>query len=302
MALQGEASGKLCAPTHSDSDPPEGSSGRRQSSAVRGGGTEHLGAAGRCVRARGAGRGEPLPPAVEHRPRPHVASRAERERSGAAEERPAAPSARSAEPAGCGPAPRPPGPARGWGKLPAERRPPRLPSGAAPGPGGDYAEMAVPTGGGNKESLPLKPGQWSPGSSPGSGRRGLARSPGGQVPGGARAARRAGGGRRGGRSDPPRGGRAGPAGGGLRDAPGPGPLRLLRVCGERLRGEAGWRALPEPSPLPPGRAEPWGWGLWQPAPLLCACSRGWSHADVGGNGGEGREGPLAAVTPSGPSV
>eukprot|EP00076_Gallus_gallus_P037773 XP_025003311.1 probable C-mannosyltransferase DPY19L1 isoform X2 [Gallus gallus] len=95
--------------------------------------------------------------------------------------------------------------------------------------------MAVPTGGGNKESLPLKPGQWSPGSSPGSGRRGLARSPGGQVPGGARAARRAGGGRRGGRSDPPRGGRAGPAGGGLRDAPGPGPLRLLRVCGERLR-------------------------------------------------------------------
>ncbi|XP_032298451.1 probable C-mannosyltransferase DPY19L1 isoform X2 [Coturnix japonica] len=95
--------------------------------------------------------------------------------------------------------------------------------------------MAVPTGGGNKESLPFNPRQRSPGSSPGNGRRGLARSPGGQVPGGARAARRGGGGRRGGRSDPPRGGRAGPAGGGMRDAPGPRHLRLLRVCGERLR-------------------------------------------------------------------
>ncbi|XP_021242830.1 probable C-mannosyltransferase DPY19L1 isoform X1 [Numida meleagris] len=95
--------------------------------------------------------------------------------------------------------------------------------------------MAVPTRGGNKESPPLKPGQRSPGSSPGTGRGGPARSPGRQVPGGARAVRRAGGGRRGGRSDPPRSGRAGPAGGGLRDAPGPGPLRLLRVCGERLR-------------------------------------------------------------------
>lgn len=102
-------------------------------------------------------------------------------------------------------------------------------------PVGDYAEMAVPSRGGNKESPPLKPGQRSPGGSPRSGRGRPARSPGRQVPGGARGVRKGGGGRRGGRSELSRGFREAAAAGRLRDALGRGPLGLLRVCGERLR-------------------------------------------------------------------
>ncbi|KAM9257868.1 protein C-mannosyl-transferase DPY19L1 [Cariama cristata] len=98
--------------------------------------------------------------------------------------------------------------------------------------------MVVPTRGRNKESAPLKLGQEqhrSPGASPGSGRGRLPHSPGRQVPGGARAMRKGGGGRRGARSDPQRPCREGPAAEGERDVLGRGPLRLLRVCRDRLR-------------------------------------------------------------------
>ncbi|XP_075560766.1 protein C-mannosyl-transferase DPY19L1 isoform X1 [Pelecanus crispus] len=98
--------------------------------------------------------------------------------------------------------------------------------------------MVVPTRGRNKESPPLKPGQQqhqSPGASPRSGRGRPPHSPGRQVPGGARAMRKGGGGRRGARSDPQRPCREGPAAEGARDALGRGPLRLLRVCRDRLR-------------------------------------------------------------------
>uniref|UniRef100_A0A8B9N750 C-mannosyltransferase DPY19L1 n=1 Tax=Accipiter nisus TaxID=211598 RepID=A0A8B9N750_9AVES len=98
--------------------------------------------------------------------------------------------------------------------------------------------MVVPTRGRNKESPPLKPGQQqhqSPGTSPRSGRGRPPHSPGRQVPGGARAMRKGGGGRRGARSDPQRPCREGPAAEGERDALGRGPLRLLRVCRDRLR-------------------------------------------------------------------
>ncbi|XP_042662442.1 probable C-mannosyltransferase DPY19L1 [Tyto alba] len=99
--------------------------------------------------------------------------------------------------------------------------------------------MVVPTRGRNKESPPLKPGQQqhqSPGASPGSGRGRPPHSPGRQVPGGARAMRKGGGGRRGARSDPQRPCREGAAGAeGERDSLGRGPLRLLRVCRDRLR-------------------------------------------------------------------
>ncbi|CAM9207676.1 unnamed protein product [Bubo scandiacus] len=98
--------------------------------------------------------------------------------------------------------------------------------------------MVVPTRGRNKESPPLKPGHQqhqSPGASPGGGRGRPPPSPGRQVPGGARAMRKGGGGRRGGRSDPQRPCREGPAAEGERDALGRGPLRLLRVCRDRLR-------------------------------------------------------------------
>ncbi|XP_054047695.1 probable C-mannosyltransferase DPY19L1 [Rissa tridactyla] len=100
--------------------------------------------------------------------------------------------------------------------------------------------MVVPTRSRNKESPPLKPGQQqhqSPGASPGSGRGRPPHSPGRQVPaGGARAMRKGGGGgRRGARSDPQRPCREGPAAEGERDVLGRGPLRLLRVCRDRLR-------------------------------------------------------------------
>ncbi|XP_074756913.1 protein C-mannosyl-transferase DPY19L1 [Athene noctua] len=98
--------------------------------------------------------------------------------------------------------------------------------------------MVVPTRGRNKESPPLKPGHQqhqSPGASPGGGRGRPPPSPGRQVLGGARAMRKGGGGRRGGRSDPQRPCREGPAAEGERDALGRGPLRLLRVCRDRLR-------------------------------------------------------------------
>ncbi|KAM6142685.1 protein C-mannosyl-transferase DPY19L1 [Phoenicopterus ruber ruber] len=98
--------------------------------------------------------------------------------------------------------------------------------------------MVVPTRGRNKESPPLKPGQQqrqSPGASPRSGRGRPPHSPGRQVPGGARAMRKGGGGRRGARSDPQRPCREGPAAEGERDLLGRGPLRLLRVCRDRLR-------------------------------------------------------------------
>ncbi|XP_055661498.1 probable C-mannosyltransferase DPY19L1 isoform X1 [Falco peregrinus] len=98
--------------------------------------------------------------------------------------------------------------------------------------------MAVPSRGRNKESPPLKPGhqqRQSPGASPRRGRGRPPHSPGRQVPGGARAMRKGGGGRRGARSDPQRPCREGPAAEGERDVLGRDPLRLLRVCGERLR-------------------------------------------------------------------
>ncbi|KAM6338561.1 protein C-mannosyl-transferase DPY19L1 [Podargus strigoides] len=99
--------------------------------------------------------------------------------------------------------------------------------------------MVVPTRGRNKESPPLKPGQQqqhhSPGASPRSGRGRPPPSPGRQVPGGARAMRKGGGGRRGARSDPQRPCREGTAAEGEREVLGRGPLRLLRVCRDRLR-------------------------------------------------------------------
>ncbi|KAM6410405.1 LOW QUALITY PROTEIN: protein C-mannosyl-transferase DPY19L1 [Pluvialis apricaria] len=98
--------------------------------------------------------------------------------------------------------------------------------------------MVVPTRGRNKESPPLKPGQQqhqSPGASPTSGRGRPPHSPGWQVPGGARAMRKGGGGRRAARSDPQRPCREGPAAEGERDVLGAAPLRLLRVCRDRLR-------------------------------------------------------------------
>ncbi|KAM6421804.1 protein C-mannosyl-transferase DPY19L1 [Rhynochetos jubatus] len=98
--------------------------------------------------------------------------------------------------------------------------------------------MVVPSRGRNKESPPLKPGQQqhqSPGASPRSGRGRRSHSPGRQVPGGARAMRKGGGGRRAARSDPQRPCREGPAAEGERDVLGLGPLRLLRVCRDRLR-------------------------------------------------------------------
>lgn len=133
-------------------------------------------------------------------------------------------------------------------------------------PVGDYAEMAVPSRGGNKEPPPLKPGQRSPGGSPRSGRGRPARSPGRQVPGGARGVRKGGGGRRGGRSEPPRGCREAAAAGRLRDALGRGPLGLLRVCGERLRGGCGGLGGPEGDPAgsPRGPLSPQGRGCWLP--------------------------------------
>lgn len=280
--------GSSALPRLSGSDPPGGSSGRRQSGAVRGG---RDGASRSCGAARACARGGEscyrlLPSAA-----PAPTWPAGRSGSGAARRRSARPppSAPSAEPAGCGPAPRPPGPARGWGKLPAERRPlppPRLPSGAAPGPVGDYAEMVVPTGGGNKESPPLKPGQWSPGSGPGSGRGGPTRSP-----GGARAARRAGGGRRGGRAGPA------PAGGGLRDAPGPGPLRRPRVDGERLRGEAGRRALPEPYRRPRAGLSRGAGGSGSPRRCPVRVRAGRSTRGSAGVGARGGKERFAAATP-----
>lgn len=110
--------------------------------------------------------------------------------------------------------------------------------------------MVVPTRGRNKESPPLKPGQQqhqSPGTSPRSGRGRPPHSPGRQVPGGARAMRKGGGGRRGARSDPQRPCREGPAAEGERHAVGRGPLRLLRACRDRLRGEVGGEGS-EPPP------------------------------------------------------
>ncbi|XP_051465767.1 probable C-mannosyltransferase DPY19L1 isoform X2 [Apus apus] len=97
--------------------------------------------------------------------------------------------------------------------------------------------MVVPSRGRNKDSPPLKPGQQqrqSPGTSPRSGPGRPSHSPGRQVPSGARAVRKGGGGRRGARSDPPRPCREGPAAEGERVVLGRSPLRLLRVCRDRL--------------------------------------------------------------------
>lgn len=150
--------------------------------------------------------------------------------------------------------PWPPGPAEGGEIFSLSTAPLGSGSAQCPGPSGDYAEMVVPSRGRNKESPPGKPGQQqhqqqSPGASPSRSRR--PHSPGRQGSGGARAMRRGGGGRRGARGDPRGHYREGLAADGERDVLGRGPLSLLRVCGDRLRGEVPAPNLaPSPLPLP----------------------------------------------------